>query len=61
MATDESMCKIMKSNFQVVVSAHEKTQFTKDDWQMFFDVLNFPYQLTERMKKAKEKYNDIIE
>ncbi len=49
----------IREKSQAVIDAHEKTQFTEDDWLMFFEMLDVPYQPTERMKKAKQKYKDI--
>lgn len=44
---------------QAVISEHEKTIFTEQDWRMFFALINKPEAPTARMKKAAEKYKAI--
>ncbi len=43
-----------------IIAEHEKTRFTTDDWIMFFDMLDNPHTPTDRMKKAAEKYKNIL-
>lgn len=35
--------------------------FTEQDWQMFFALQDSPPEPTERMKKALQIYNEIIQ
>lgn len=44
---------------EAIIAQHEKTSFTKEDWHVFFDMIDNPSKLTDRMKKAAEKYKDI--
>jgi uncharacterized protein (DUF1778 family) len=43
-----------------VIAAHEKTQFTLEDWQTFFTHLDNPPEPSERMKRAAQTYKAII-
>lgn len=63
-----SYVKLDKSKFirhsirekaEAIIAEHEKTVFTKEDWYMFFDMLDNSPEPTERMKKAAEKYKEI--
>lgn len=63
-----SYVKLDKSKFvrhsirekaEAIIAEHEKTQFSQEDWYMFFDMLDNPPEPTERMKKAAKKYKEI--
>ena len=63
-----SYVKLDKSKFvrhsirekaEAIIAEHEKTLFTREDWYMFFDLIDNSPEPTERMKKAAEKYKDI--
>ncbi len=63
-----SYVKLDKSKFvrhsirekaEAIIAEHEKTLFTREDWYMFFDMIDNSPEPTERMKKAAEKYKDI--
>lgn len=43
-----------------IIAEHEKTKFNKEDWQMFFALLDNPPEPTERMKKAALTYQNIV-
>jgi uncharacterized protein (DUF1778 family) len=49
----------IREKAQAVIEAQEKTQFTEQDWRMFFDLLDNRPEPTDRMKKAAQKYKDI--
>ena len=38
----------------------DQTRFNKSDWYLFFDSLDTPAEPTERMKKAAQRYNQIV-
>ena len=38
----------------------DQTRFNESDWHLFFDSLDSPEKPTERMKKAAQRYNQII-
>ena len=42
-----------------IISQHEKTTFSKDDWYLFFDMLDNSPEPTNRLKKASQKYKKI--
>ena len=50
----------IREKAEAIISEHEKTGFSKDDWQMFFAMLDNPPEPTERMKKAALTYQRII-
>ena len=43
-----------------IIAEHEKTSFTKQDWESFFEMIDHPPKPTVRMKKAARKYRTII-
>jgi uncharacterized protein (DUF1778 family) len=43
-----------------IISEHEQTQFTTQDWQQFFDLLDNPPETTARMKKGLKTYEQIL-
>ncbi len=58
-----------KSNFvrqsiiekvETILAEHEKTWFTQKDWYLFFEMLDDAPEPTERMKRAEQKYQEII-
>ncbi len=51
----------IREKAESVISAHEKTRFSTEDWQMFFAMLDNPPEPTERMKKAALTYQRIID
>ncbi|MFZ2407784.1 MAG: DUF1778 domain-containing protein [Methylobacter sp.] len=50
----------IREKAEAVISEHEKTQFSTEDWHMFFEMLDNPPEPTERMKKAALNYKKII-
>jgi len=46
---------------QAVIAEHETTRFTREDWDMFFDMVDNPPEPTERMKKAAKLYKKMID
>lgn len=50
----------IREKAEAIIAEHEKTRFTEGDWHMFFDSLDKPVQVTERMRKAAKKYSKII-
>lgn len=51
----------IREKAEIVISEHEKTRFSAEDWHMFFDMLDNPPEPTERMKKAALTYKRIID
>ena len=49
----------IREKAEAVIAEHEKTQFNKEDWEMFFDLVDNP-AVTPRMKKAVKKYENIV-
>ena len=43
-----------------ILAEQEKTQFTKDDWLAFFELLDNPPKPTKRMRKAARTYRQIM-
>ena len=50
----------IREKAEAILAEHEMTVFTQDDWQTFFEMIDNPPAPTERMKKAAEKYKEII-
>lgn len=50
----------IREKAETVIAAHEKTHFSPDDWERFFDMLDNPPEPTERMKKAAITYKNIL-
>lgn len=44
---------------ETIIAEHEKTRFTQDDWYMFFNMLDDVPEPTDRMIRAKQKYQEI--
>lgn len=42
-----------------VIAEHEKTRFSTEDWNRFFEMLDNPPEPAERFKKAARKYREI--
>ena len=49
----------IREKAETIIAEHEKTRFTADDWDMFFDMLDNPVKPTARMKKAARKYKKV--
>jgi uncharacterized protein (DUF1778 family) len=45
---------------ETIIAEHDKTIFSSEDWHMFFAMIDNPSEPTERMKKAAQKYREII-
>jgi uncharacterized protein (DUF1778 family) len=43
-----------------IISEHEQTQFTAQDWQQFFDLLDNPPEPKAPMKKGLKTYEQIV-
>ena len=50
----------IREQSEAIIAEHEQSNFTADDWHMFFDMMDNPPQPTERMKKATIKYQQIV-
>jgi uncharacterized protein (DUF1778 family) len=50
----------IREKAEAIIAEHEKTRFSADDWQAFFDRLDNPPEPTARMKKAALSYQKII-
>lgn len=50
----------IREKAEVIIAQHEKTIFTEEDWHVFFDMIDNPPEPTDRMKKAAEKYKEIV-
>ncbi len=46
---------------EAIIAEHEITHFNKDDWALFFSMLDNPPKLTERMNKAAKIYQKITD
>jgi len=69
METARRYLKLDKSKFirqsirekaESVIAEHERTRFSTEDWDMFFAQLDRPAEPTARMKRAAQKYRDIV-
>lgn len=49
----------IRDKANAIIAEHEKTQFSQEDWRMFFDMIDNPPKPTERLKKAANKYREI--
>lgn len=50
----------IREKAQAVIAEHERTKFTTQDWYDFFDMMDNPQEPSPRMKKAAQKYKEII-
>ena len=50
----------IREKAEAIIAEHEKTRFSAEDWQAFFDMVDNPPEPTERMKKAALTYQNII-
>lgn len=46
---------------EAIIAEHEITHFNKDDWALFFSMLDNPPEPTDRMKKAAKLYQKITD
>jgi uncharacterized protein (DUF1778 family) len=51
----------IREKAEAVIAEHQQTKFSQEDWHMFFDLLDNPPEPTERMKKALQTYNKIVD
>ena len=49
----------IREKAESILSQHEKTLFSEQDWHMFFDMIEHPPEPTERMSKAAKLYQEI--
>lgn len=49
----------VRSTAEEIIAQHEKTVFSKNDWIKFFNKLDNP-EPTNRMRKAADKYMEIV-
>ena len=42
-----------------IIAAHEKTTFSKEDWGLFFQVLDDPIKTSERFKRAAKTHKMV--
>ncbi len=65
-----SYVKLDKSKFvrhsirekaEAIIAEYENTLFTREDWYMFFEMLDNPPEPTQRMRKAAERYKKITD
>ena len=49
----------VREKAEAVIAQHEQTIFGKEDWQVFFEMLENPPTPTPRMQKAAQKYREI--
>ena len=50
----------IREKSEPIIAEYDKTRFSKADWEMFFSMLDQPVDVTDRMKKARKKYNEIV-
>lgn len=51
----------IREKAEEIIAEYEITIFTREDWYMFFDMLDHSPEPTQRMKKAAEKYKKITD
>ncbi len=50
----------IREKAEMVIAEHDKTCFSKQDWNMFFDMVDNPQNPTENMMQAIYKYQEIV-
>lgn len=50
----------IRANAEAIISEHEKTKFSREDWHMFFDMVDSSPEPTKNMKRAAKKYHEIV-
>jgi uncharacterized protein (DUF1778 family) len=50
----------IREKAEAILAEHEKTVFSREDWQTFFNMIDEPFESTARMRKAAETYQDIV-
>ena len=50
----------IREKAEAIIAEHEKTRFSAEDWQVFFEMVDNPPEPTERMRKAALTYKKII-
>ena len=50
----------VREKAEAIIAEHERTRFGEDDWYMFFEMLDNPPSPTKRMRKAAQKYHEIV-
>lgn len=50
----------IREKAEAIIAEHDQTRFNESDWHLFFDSLDTPAEPTERMKKAAQRYNQIV-
>jgi uncharacterized protein (DUF1778 family) len=51
----------IREKAEAIIAEHEKTRFSSEDWQLFFEMVDNPPEPTERMRKAALTYQKIID
>lgn len=50
----------IREKSEAIIAEYDKTRFSRDDWEMFFSMLDQPVEVTDRMQKARKKYDEIV-
>lgn len=50
----------IREKAEAILAEHEKTTFSKQDWLMFFDMIENPPAPTKRMRDAAKLYQEIV-
>lgn len=50
----------IREKAEAIIAEHDQTRFNESDWHLFFDSLDAPAEPTGRMKKAAQRYNEIV-
>lgn len=50
----------IREKAQAIIAEHEATRFSKEDWRMFFDMIENPPEPTTHMQRAAEKYRKTV-
>ena len=50
----------IREKAEAVIAEHDQTRFNENDWHLFFESLDTPAEPTERMKKAAQRYSQIV-
>lgn len=50
----------IREKAEAILAEHEKTAFSKQDWLMFFDMIENPPAPTKHMRDAAKLYQEIV-
>lgn len=50
----------IREKAEAIIAEHDQTRFNESDWHLFFDSLDTPVEPKARMKKAAQRYKQIV-